>query len=198
MSTEPAEHTVFETAIGPCGLAWAGGLVVAAQLPTSSAQATDDALVGSLTAMGVTPASAAPVAAGDVPRWVRGIVGRIQQLVAGESKDDLADVELDFSRLSTLSHRIYQATRAIPPGHTTTYGELAAQLGNPGLSRVVGSAMGNNPFPIIVPCHRVLAAGGAIGGFSADGGARTKRHMLIIEGVAEQDDPGLFAAAELY
>ena len=77
--------------------------------------------------------------------------------------------------------RVYDAARAIPPGKTLAYGEIAERIGAPGAARAVGQALGRNPFPIVVPCHRVLAAGGKIGGFSAHGGTATKRRMLAIE-----------------
>ena len=78
--------------------------------------------------------------------------------------------------------RVYEAARAIPPGNTLSYGDIAKRVGAPGAARAVGQALGRNPFPIVVPCHRVLAAGGKIGGFSAQGGVATKRRMLAIEG----------------
>jgi methylated-DNA-[protein]-cysteine S-methyltransferase len=129
---------------------------------------------------------------------VAAAIGRIQALLAGESEDDLADIPLDMSHLSGFLQRTYALTRTIGPGHTLTYGQIAERLGSPGLARAVGRAMGANPFPIIVPCHRVLGADGSIGGFSAHGGAMTKRRMLLAEGVAEQEGPALFGPDELY
>ena len=91
--------------------------------------------------------------------------------------------------------RVYELARGILPGQTLTYGEVAARLGEPHAARAVGQALGTNPFPIIVPCHRVLAAGGKSGGFSAPGGARTKLRLLEIEGAPLGVGPGLFDSA---
>ncbi len=83
--------------------------------------------------------------------------------------------------------RVYDIVRCIPPGQTLTYGDIARRLGLPGSAQAVGRAMGRNPFAPIVPCHRVLAAGGKDGGFSAHGGVGTKRRMLVIEGVLAEE-----------
>jgi methylated-DNA-[protein]-cysteine S-methyltransferase len=92
----------------------------------------------------------------------------------------------DFNR------QVYDIARAIPPGHTKTYGDIAAKLGGPQIARAVGQALGQNPFPIVVPCHRVLAANGKAGGFSADGGVAAKMRMLAIEGAGNGDASALF------
>jgi methylated-DNA-[protein]-cysteine S-methyltransferase len=88
--------------------------------------------------------------------------------------------------------RVYAVARAIAPGHTLTYGEVAAALGEPGAARAVGQALGHNPFAPVVPCHRVLAAGARSGGFSATGGVDTKLRMLLAEGARFGREPGLF------
>jgi methylated-DNA-[protein]-cysteine S-methyltransferase len=88
--------------------------------------------------------------------------------------------------------RVYEVARTIPPGGTLTYGEVAARLGDARLAREVGQALGRNPFAIIVPCHRVLAAGGMPGGFSASGGVATKMRLLSIEGARAASQLGLF------
>jgi methylated-DNA-[protein]-cysteine S-methyltransferase len=121
-----------------------------------------------------------------VQRAIDGIVA----LLAGQPRD-LGDVQLDTAALSDLQRRIYEVARTIPAGATLTYGAIAERLGDRLLARDVGQALGENPFPIIVPCHRVLAAGGKIGGFSAPGGARTKLRLLEIEG-AQPGGPTLF------
>jgi methylated-DNA-[protein]-cysteine S-methyltransferase len=121
----------------------------------------------------------------DVARAIEGIVA----LIAGELRD-LADVALDLNGVAEFNRRVYAVARTIKPGATLTYGAIAAQLGEPD-ARGVGEAMGQNPCPIIVPCHRVVAAGGKTGGFSAPGGAATKRRLLAIEG-ASADAPTLF------
>ena len=112
---------------------------------------------------------------------MRSAVAGIQALLAGEPRD-LCEVRLDMSRISPFHQQVYAITRAIPPGQTRTYGDLAQQLGSLGLARAVGQALGLNPFAPVVPCHRVLAAGGRPGGFSAEGGAATKLRMLQLEG----------------
>jgi methylated-DNA-[protein]-cysteine S-methyltransferase len=99
-----------------------------------------------------------------------------------------------MTRVPAFHRAVYAVARAIPPGETLTYGEVARRLGDPGSARAVGQALGRNPFAIIVPCHRVVAAGGATGGFSAHGGAATKRRILAIEGAGGDAPtlPGIF------
>jgi methylated-DNA-[protein]-cysteine S-methyltransferase len=104
-------------------------------------------------------------------------------LLAG-GPGDLSNAELDMEGVPPFHRRVYEIARGIRPGMTLSYGEVAARLGAPGAARAVGQALGQNPFPILVPCHRVLAAGGKIGGFSAHGGTATKQHMLAIEGAS--------------
>src|SRR6516164_3560011 len=113
--------------------------------------------------------------------WGERGVDRIAALLRGEVSD-LSNIALDMDEVPTFHRRVYEAARAIPPGRTLSYGDVAARAGAPGAARAVGQALGRNPFPIVVPCHRVLAAGGKIGGFSAQGGIATKRRMLAIEG----------------
>lgn len=165
-------HVLFETALGPCGVAWGPGGIVAVQLPERDAASTRARLLRGL-----------PLChgAGDPPPHVRSAITGIQALLAGEPRD-LREVPLDMSRISPFHQQVYAIARAIPPGRTRTYGELAQQLGGLGLARAVGQALGMNPFAPVVPCHRVLAAGDRPGGFSAEGGAATKLRMLQIEG----------------
>ncbi len=95
-----------------------------------------------------------------------------------------------MERVPEFNRRVYAVARAVPPGETITYGEIAERIGERGAAQAVGQALGRNPFPIVVPCHRVLAADGGLGGFSAHGGVATKRRMLAIEGAGA---PTLFA-----
>jgi methylated-DNA-[protein]-cysteine S-methyltransferase len=184
----PVGFAVFDTVLGACGIAWGPRGITQVQLPEESADDVRSAL-----------SAAQPGAVEAEPdEAVTAAIGRIQALLAGGSDDDLADIPLDMSHLSGFLQRTYALTRTIAPGHTLTYGQIAERLGSPGLARAVGRAMGANPFPIIVPCHRVLGADGSIGGFSAHGGAMTKRRMLLAEGVAEQEGPALFGTEELY
>jgi methylated-DNA-[protein]-cysteine S-methyltransferase len=121
----------------------------------------------------------------DVPESPTGLglvaATRIVALFEG-ARDDLLDLPLDVRAVPPFHLAVYEATRRIPPGETRTYGEVAKAVGSPGASRAVGGALGKNPFPIVVPCHRVLAAGGKSGGFTAPGGVETKWRMLALEG----------------
>jgi methylated-DNA-[protein]-cysteine S-methyltransferase len=164
-------YCLFDTAIGTCGIAWTGEALAAVQLPESTREGTARRL---LRATG-------EVAEGAPPPFVQAAIARIQALLAG-TRDDLADLPLDFTGLPEFQRRVYDIARAIPPGEVLTYGEVARRLGEPGAARAVGQALGHNPFAPVVPCHRVLAAGGRSGGFSAEGGAQTKLRMLEIEG----------------
>ena len=180
---EPAfGHALFDTAIGTCGIAWGPGGIVAVQLPEADAEATRARMLRGL-AHGMPPAQPPPVAA-------QAIAG-IQALLAGQPRD-LLEVPLDLSRISPFHQQVYAIARAIPPGSTRTYGEVALEIGNKSLSRSVGQALGLNPFAPVVPCHRVLAAGDKPGGFSAGGGAFTKLRMLQIEGARLGGTASLF------
>jgi methylated-DNA-[protein]-cysteine S-methyltransferase len=171
--------TLFDTAIGRCAVAWSAQGIVGVLLP----ERDDTALRARLVRRHPGAREAAPPQ--EVARAIDGIVA----LVAGEPRD-LADVVLDLSEVPEFNRRVYAVARTIKPGGTLTYGAIAAQLGEPD-ARGVGEAMGQNPCPIIVPCHRVVAAGGKTGGFSAPGGAATKRRLLAIEG-ASAEAPTLF------
>ncbi len=179
---------VFGSAIGVCGIAWGPHGITGVHLPEPSEQELRERL-----------AQSHPDAAeAEPPAPVRAAIGRIRSVLDGSSRDDLADIELDMTGLSDFLQRAYAVARGIGPGRTMTYGQVAERIGNPGLARAVGRAMGANPYPIIVPCHRVLGADGTIGGFSAPGGAVTKRRMLLAEGVPEREGPALFGADDLY
>jgi methylated-DNA-[protein]-cysteine S-methyltransferase len=161
----------FDTTIGRIGIAWSDRGVVGLQLPES----TDAATRARLRRRFPDATEAAPTPA--IQRAIDGIVG----LLAGEDAGDLGDVELDLSSVSEFDTAVYRVARTIPPAETLTYGEIAERLGNRALARDVGQSLGANPIPIIVPCHRVLAAGNRAGGFSARGGVRTKLRLLEIE-----------------
>lgn len=174
-------HCLFDTAIGACGIAWTDAALAAVQLPESTCEGTRARL---LRHTGELPAAPPPA-------FVAEAIHRIQQLLAGAA-DDLADLPLDLQDVPAFHRRVYQVARAIPPGEVLTYGEVACRLGEPGAARAVGQALGRNPFAPVVPCHRVLAAGGRPGGFSAEGGAATKLRMLEIE-KARPGGPDLFS-----
>jgi methylated-DNA-[protein]-cysteine S-methyltransferase len=164
-------YTLFETAIGRCGIAWGERGVVGVQLPEAGDAETRRRLLRRFPDAREIPPPP------DVQQALDGIVA----LLRGEPSD-LTSVALDMEHLPPFNRRVYEVARTIPPGSTVTYGEIAARLGEPGLAREVGQALGENPFAIVVPCHRVVAAGGKTGGFSARGGVRTKLRMLAIEG----------------
>jgi methylated-DNA-[protein]-cysteine S-methyltransferase len=168
--------SLFDTAIGPCGIAWRGRHVVGVQLPEASAAATR-ALLGRRfpDAHELAP-----------PAHVERAQGDIRALLSGEVRD-LSGIELDLDGLPVFHRRVYDAARKIPAGATCTYGDIARALGEPGAARAVGRALGRNPFAVIVPCHRVVAAGNKPGGFSARGGVSTKLRMLSIERAALRD-----------
>src|SRR6516162_6243909 len=163
---------LFDTAIGRCGVAWGERGVAGVQLPEMGERETRARMLQRFPAAG----EAAP------PPEVQRAIDRIVALLRGEASD-LSNIALDMDEVPAFHRRVYEAARNIPPGMTLSYGDIAARAGAPGAARAVGQALGRNPFPIVVPCHRVLAAGGKIGGFSAQGGIATKRRMLAIEGV---------------
>jgi O-6-methylguanine DNA methyltransferase len=173
---------LFDTAIGACGLAWdADGKVAGSLLPEANEQKTRNRMRRHY-----------PQAVErEPPPALQEVVRRVRNLLDGQA-DPLLDVALDMADVPQFNQRVYAVTRAIPPGRTLTYGEVAAQIGEPGAARAVGQALGHNPFAPIVPCHRVLAAGQAGGGFSAEGGVATKLRMLQIECARFGNEPGLF------
>jgi methylated-DNA-[protein]-cysteine S-methyltransferase len=161
--------SLFPTALGHCGIAWGERGVVGLQLPEGDELATRRRLERRFPVLPEAAPSAAAQAA------MQGVV----ELLAG-GDPDLSQVELDFSQVPDFHRRVYALARAIPRGQTRTYGELARDLGDLGLARAVGQALGANPFAPVIPCHRILSADGN-GGFSAHGGVATKLRMLAIE-----------------
>lgn len=169
-TTSAYGFTLFDTALGTCGILWGERGIVGVQLPESGDRETRARLLRR------SPGARQVAPPPDVRRAIDGIVA----LLRGERRD-LSSVVLDMDALPTFHRRVYEAARTIPPGATRTYGELATSLGEPGAARAVGQALGQNPFPIVVPCHRVVAANGKTGGFSAKGGVTTKLRLLAIE-----------------
>lgn len=173
----------FETAIGDCAIVWGEAGVRGLLLPGASRERTLVSLRrrhGS--AREGTPA--APIATA---------IGAVRSLLAGQ-RMALDGIALDLRDVPDFHRRVYEAARRIEAGRTCTYGELAEAIGEPSAARAVGQALGANPFAIIVPCHRVLAAGGAGGGFSAPGGVDTKLRLLEIERARFGAQPSLFDA----
>jgi len=163
---------LFDTAIGRCAAAWTARGLAAVQLP----EADDEAARTRITAR--VPGAVERRPTGDAKR----AVDAIRTHLSGEL-DPLHHLAIDWSGVPAFHLRTYEALRQVPPGETLGYGELAQRTGSPGAARAVGQAVGRNPVPIVVPCHRVLASGGKDGGFSAFGGVATKKRLLAIEGV---------------
>ncbi len=162
---------LFDTAIGRCGLAWGGRGLIGVQLPERTPAATRIRLMRHCpNAEEIEP-----------PKHIQRTIDDIAALMRGEKKS-LRAIQLDMSRVALFNARVYQTARAIPPGVTRTYGEVARAIGEPDGARAVGQALGRNPFAIVVPCHRVVGADGKLVGFSATGGLATKLKMLRIEG----------------
>lgn len=174
-------YTLFETVLGDCGIAWAGSLIIASQLPEVSPDATRRRLCRALPDL----SQALP------PPFVAAAIAAVTQALAGDPVD-LAAIPLDMDRLGAFDRRVLTIARAIPAGETLTYGEIATRLGDRTLARAVGQALGRNPFAPIIPCHRVLGADGKAGGFSAGDGVSTKLRLLTIERARTGIAPGLF------
>ena len=173
-----ASYCLFETPLGACGIAWrqpadsdSGPIVSAVQLPEGTSKRTESRIVRKA---GLAKPSAPPPEIADV-------IEKIRRHLQGEIQD-FRDVEVDLTGVEAFAREVYKAAREIPAGQTRTYGEIAKAIGQPGAAQEVGQAMSQNPIPIIVPCHRVSAANGKLGGFSAPGGRATKLKLLALEG----------------
>ena len=164
---------LFDTAVGRCAITWGPHGILAVQLPEGREPETRARVLRLHPAALESPPPAAVAQA----------VQAISAVLRGEH-EDLSALPLDMAALPDFHRRVYDVARTIGPGQTLSYGEIADRLGSRGLSRAVGQALGRNPFLIVVPCHRVLAAGGRVGGFSASGGITTKLRLLAIEGRA--------------
>ena len=174
-------YAVFPTALGPCGIVWDhSGDVVGSALPQGSAEAVREAIL-----------RWHPNAVETMPPDTVGQAVAAVSLLLERGEGDLSRVRLSMSAVPAFDRRVYEVVRCIPPGQVLTYGQVAARVGSPGSAQAVGQALGRNPFPPIVPCHRVVAAGRKTGGFSARGGTRTKLRMLGTEGV-HLEQPTLF------
>ena len=177
---------LFPTPIGRCALVWRGERIIGAQLPEPDEDTARRRLAGRFPhAVEATP-----------PAFVEAAITDIVALLAGEARD-LSHLPVDLDAVPAFERRVYEVALSIPPGETMTYGAVAARLGQPSAERAVGVALGRNPVPIIVPCHRVLAAGGRTGGFSAEGGVETKLRLLTIERARTDAFPGLSGALPL-
>ena len=178
-----SEHqfAIFDTAIGRCGIVWGTRGIVSVQLPMGDEKKTRTRL----------HQRHGDIAEAPPPQNVQAAIEGMIELLAGKP-NDLAEIVLDLDGVPEFNRGVYDITRKSPPGQTMTYGDIARKLGGVELSRDVGQALGHNPCPIVVPCHRVLAAGNKPGGFSANGGVVTKLKMLAIEGAVVNHTPNLF------
>jgi len=176
------QYTLFDTAIGFAGLAWNDAGLVGVHLPERDPETARRSFLRRFP----------DAEAASAPAHLAATVEAIQALMRGE-KVDFAETPLDLSRTPEFHAKVYEIARAIPAGETLTYGEIAVKLGDKLLARDVGAALGKNPWPIVVPCHRVTAAGGKPGGFSARGGVNTKLKLLGIEGAKAAAQADLFA-----
>lgn len=156
-------HATFTTPLGTCAIAWNDAALTRFLLPDPERRSGGDT-------------------ESDPPSWVQDIIARVCRHLAGEPQD-FADVPFDFSRLPRFDQAVLRATLGIKPGQTASYGDIAQAIGESlGASRAVGSALGANPWPLLIPCHRVIAASGKMTGFSGPGGISTKIKLLALEG----------------
>lgn len=184
MRSERYYHT-FGTAFGTCAIAWSVGGLTRVRLPQQDVAELAERLAINALAWDAEP----------LPDVASTAVEVITGYMAGE-RPDFRRVRIDWGSVPGYNARIYRALARVPYGTTTTYGALAAEIGKPNAARAVGMAMGRNPWPIVIPCHRVLASGQQLGGFSAPGGVTTKVKLLQLEGSLPGSDapmlPGLF------
>jgi O-6-methylguanine DNA methyltransferase len=153
----------FSTPLGLCAIAWSDAGLTRFLLPDPERPAG-------------TAAESSP------PPWVDAIIARVRRHLGGDAQD-FSDLRYDFARVPEFTAAVLRATLGIKAGRTATYGDLAAALGHsPAASRAVGSALGDNPWPLLIPCHRIVAAGGKMTGFSGPGGVATKVRLLALEG----------------
>lgn len=169
-------YVLFDTSLGRCGVAWGPNGVRA----VSFAEASDDETVKRLMRRAQGAVERVPSDA------IAAVISDIKALFEGEPRD-LSHASLDWDGVGDFEREVYKLSLKIKPGEAKTYGDLAKALGDVAQSRRVGQALGRNPFPIIVPCHRIVGASGAMTGFSAPGGAELKRKLLKIEGALEPD-----------
>lgn len=164
----PRHCALFDTALGPCGIAWRGEAVTLVLLPTVDRESTLEQL---------TWQSGSQVVPPPWPDFVANAMSEIQALLRGEPAD-LRGVPLDWAGIGQFERKVYEATRRVLPGHVCTYVELAREMNAPGSARAIDLALARNPWPLIVPCHRVVAGDGRLGSFSAAGGAALKKRLI--------------------
>jgi methylated-DNA-[protein]-cysteine S-methyltransferase len=177
-SPPKARYRLFETPLGPCGIAWTEHGVARLQLPEGDRGATERHLRKTVSQIGSPPPE------------IEQAIADVHWYLSGRSTD-FAAVALDLADVGTFEQKVFAAVRSIRWGETASYGEIAREIGSPHAARAVGQALSHNPIPIIIPCHRVLAKGHRIGGFSAYGGRFTKERLLALEGVRLEEAPPL-------
>jgi len=169
-------YALFDTPVGRCAIAWGSRGIIGVQLPERSSEATRIRL------MRLCPNAEEA----EPPKQIERAIEDIQALMNGEKKT-LRALQLDMSRVPAFNARVYETARAIPPGKTRTYGQIAHAIGEPDGARAVGQALGRNPFAVVVPCHRVVGANAKLVGFSANGGIATKLKLLKLEGWSAEE-----------
>ncbi|TLG13972.1 methylated-DNA--[protein]-cysteine S-methyltransferase [Nocardia cyriacigeorgica] len=180
----PVTAALFDTAIGTCAIAWRADAVVRFQLPEASPEVTRARIMRESPEFGAVT-ECEPV--GVIAEAIAGIRAHLDG-----DLDDLRWITLDTSTIPQFHRSVYETTREIDPGHTLSYGEVAERVGAAGAAQAVGQALGRNPIPLIIPCHRVLAADHGLHGFSAPGGIDTKQRLLQIERTPGIGEPTLF------
>ena len=190
---EQTSFCLFETPVGPCGIAWKetaahpwSSVVTFIQLPEATRGLTEKRIAG----------RSGGRKARLIPAGIAGIIEKIQKHLQGDLQD-FQDIGLDLDGAGPFARQVYEGARKIPAGRTMTYGALATKINRPSASRAVGQALGKNPIPLIIPCHRVLASGNKSGGFSVHGGVTVKARLLAIEGVRLGTPPTLKSKRDL-
>jgi O-6-methylguanine DNA methyltransferase len=174
MDKQNTGWTTFSTPLGICGMSWNTQGVTSFFLPEASGKSIEKRLKE-------IAGNAKPLSV--PPRWIKELIQKVKTHMKGRSQD-FSTVPLYFDGITEFMRSVYQSSQKIPAGKVVTYGELAARIGRPDAIRAVGSALAKNPIPLIVPCHRVIASSGKLGGFSAPGGLKTKAALLELEGVS--------------
>lgn len=177
---ERATLTSFESALGWMAIAWREDALCGVVFGYSSRRNAEIALAHSLRILNPRASFSNSGLPGDAPHWVKELVDGLRRFAEGEAVD-FSDMPLALEHLTPFARRVVAACRSIHWGQTKSYGELASECDAPGAARAVGTVMAKNRFPLVVPCHRVLAAGGAIGGYSAPEGLAMKRRLLAME-----------------
>jgi methylated-DNA-[protein]-cysteine S-methyltransferase len=174
MRREEQQYCLFDTALGVCGIVWSADGLTRLRLPAPDATRMHEEL-----AQEARRASAKPT-------MIDALIADVCRYMAG-GRTDFSTAVIDIDRAPAFDQDVYRAARRIAWGQTLTYGEIARRVDAPDAARAVGRAFARNPLPLIVPCHRVLASKGKIGGFSAPGGISTKVRLLALEGVSLSD-----------